>query len=1151
MLSLNPLISRCLLVAVVIVPLLAATLWVTGTVRSHDDHTTTTTSLPATTLSSSTTLFSFAGRTWELHFNTTPFVQVIGKADSWWIAVLIILITCLFVSLFIIRMRQQRLVADVVTRQLRDQLEKSEARWRTVSETGHDGLWEYDFLSGTFSTTQRWHEHLGYVHQELGDTLASWKNILHPDDLALITRLWSDYLAGLTTTLVCEVRLRHQQGTWLTFHIRGQVFRDKLGNPQRLVGSHTDITNLRRLEERLAASEHDYRTTVDNLPVVVFHTNQHGNWTFLNHAWTTLTGVPVKESLGTAFINQIHPEDRSTALAWFADLKSGRISRIVGELRIINRQRTYRWIDIAAHLFPNDPDRIVGSLTDITRRKLADLSTHASEEKLRSLFERSPIGITLSRLDGSLLLVNAAFIALSGRSVEECTQLSHSDFLSVDAQEQEKELLRLLSDTGRFGPFDTTYRQANSSLIAVRINGFLVRDLNGTQLIWRFVEDSSLRIAAEDALRYSRDMAESASRAKSSFLATMSHEIRTPMNGIIGMSRLLSGTVLSREQRDYTEIVRSSADSLLSLLNDILDLSKIEAGRMEIETVAFDLHGTLDDAVALLASRINERELECAVDCEPAMPQFIMGDPVRLRQILLNLISNAVKFTKTGEIIVRATLVHETADNSPQYRIEVRDTGIGIPADMQFNLFQPFSQIDNSTTRTHGGTGLGLAICRQLVTLMGGSISFKSEVGSGSIFTVLLPLQRAPENTSPLTQTISTSLKSTKLPIHLCHESPNVLAALGHLATHVGFLPTPHLAHEKWPITCSEQEIVFVDGDCDFSPSYCHKLIQKNIRVIVMTRNLSLWHSFGNIITLAKPVRLSRLAELLHRLTGQNPQERTSLPGMPVSPQRRGKILIVEDNEINRKVVSSMLDRLGFDTEVAGNGNECLIMLENSLKTGRRYVLVLMDCQMPVMDGYTATSAWRSRELQDPVLGHLPIVALTANVFASDRQRCLAVGMDDFLAKPLIFEDLVQVIDRLLPQHPHTISTPMISVYAPSSATELFDSAPLQRLRSATGDPHIMREITNLFSADAKIQLADLQRLCAENNNPQLARAAHKFKGACLTVGLRGCAQLCDLLEQQALSNEAVQISCAELTAHYPLALAALEQAVSTTNMNQ
>ncbi len=1102
-----------------------------------ENHVAISTSLKKTDTQKVTSIITFAEREWEFHLQPHA-TWAIPTYTQPWMALFVGFILCAFFLTLLTLLHKQRVLAENTARSRGNELAKSEARWQTAHETFNDGIWEYDFITKKLHVTQRWITLLGISQEEIDYASEYWYNYIHPDDQAKLQLLWLQLYNKETEKMVCDLRLRKKDNSYLIVNFRGRIQYDAEGNKICFIGSHTDITAQKLAEEKLHASETGYRNTVDNLPVVVFHLDQDSNWTFLNQAWSTLTGVPIEESLSTPFTDQIHPDDRATAAQWFTDLKSGKVTKVIGELRFLKRLRTFRWVDFSAHILPSDPNQIVGSLTDITRRKMADLSIHASEEKLRSLFERSPIGIALSRFDGSFLLVNTAFIQITGRTAEECTQLSHTHLLPQEALSLENECINALNKEGRFGPFDTTYRQKDGTLIPVRVNGLIIRDINGTQLIWRFVENSTLHIAAEDALRQARDVAESANRAKSAFLATMSHEIRTPMNGILGMTRLLSNSPLSKEQNEYVEIVRSSAESLLSLLNDILDLSKIEAGRMELEAIPFAIRNTIDDSVALLASRINEQELECMVDCHPDVPTRIMGDPVRLRQVLLNILSNAVKFTKHGEIIITASKVSEK-----YYQISISDTGIGIAPTIQQGLFQAFAQGDNSTTRIHGGSGLGLAICRQLISLMGGTITLDSKEGHGSTFTIVLPLAESAADSS-----INMTLHQRGL--YLFHTSEAICRCFTHLAQ---FHNIPfHVCDlsQSAAAKFSPQSVIMLDGDNSEAKSLYHLLKQQRLTIMVLTRHLSQWQEFHDIHVIAKPLRIARFYQNYLKVTGLTsdvPQTTYDI-NAPITP-RDENVLIIDDNIINSRVVAAMLKRLGYMSDIADNGQAGLDKLEESIQKNQPYLFVLMDCQMPIMDGFTTTRLWREREKSQNTYQHLPIVALTANVFSSDRDSCLAAGMDDFLSKPLLFENLIAIIERVeLLANKAEIQSIISDPQSTTSAqdVQMFDPAPLQHLLAGTGDVTIIREVAGIFKNDAMEQLQVILKLYEQKDYIHLARAAHKFKGACLTVGLLQCASICELLDQKAhaADSNAITILISQLRSCFPTALETLEKAV-------
>ncbi|MBA3699610.1 MAG: PAS domain S-box protein [Planctomycetes bacterium] len=1078
--------------------------------------------------------FTFAGRTWEITLRAVS-IHHHGNSRSWMALaiglVLSVLLTALLTSL---QTRRERAESTVARQSMA--LHHSEDRWRTAIETLNDGFWELDLRTGAMLVSRRWQEHLGYQDGEIAPTRDGWRELVHPDERTATAQALADHLAGRTPLLSYDVRMRHRDGTWHWVHVRGRVRQDDHGLPVQVLGSNSDITVAKRIAEQLAASEASYRAVVDHLSLVVFRCDTTGRITFLNPSWVDLTGTPIESALGQPLPSFFHPEDRPQAAALFLTHDSTRRGRI--ELRVLNRTRTYRWAEIELRRLADGGEGFTGTFTDVTRRKLADLSIRASEEKLRSLFELSPLGIALCRMDGSLLQVNQAYCDIIGYTAEECLRLTYWDITPQEHEAGEREQLRWLTDAGRYGPYQKTYRRKDGRLVPVLLNGILIRDINGTQLIWSFVEDITPRQAAEDALRHSRDAAESASRAKSEFLATMSHEIRTPMNGIIGMSRLLLGTTLNPEQREFTEIVRSSADNLLNLLNDILDLSKIEAGRLELEAIPFALRSTIDDVVGLMAGRIVERRLECVVDCDPTLEPRVVGDPVRLRQVLLNLVSNAVKFTRAGEVVVRVR-----CNGDGRMRFDISDTGIGIAPEVRQGLFTAFSQADSSTTRQYGGTGLGLAICKHLIDLMGGDISLESTPGVGSTFTVLLPLKR--------TADIAPTDPPLAGAVVLQHGSPAVREALANLAKYLGLdALTVSAPGDIMPAISELQAVVVLDGDQEGAGELVRELTtrQPTIPVVVMTRMPPAWDGRPGIIPLAKPVRTSRLADAVAQAQGRPRSVRPAalLTGAP--PVRRGQtVLVVEDNPINERVAVAMLQRIGFDTVTAHNGVEALRAMERA-SDDKPFVLVLMDCQMPVMDGYTVTSEWRTRERSGALTGHLPIVALTANAFDADRQRCLAIGMDDFLAKPLQVEELMAVLARILPKDspPLPDGSEVMTITPPMGSVVVFDPTPLRRLRSATGETSIIGEVAELFRVDATAQLTELHRLAADGDTVRLARAAHKFKGACLTVGLNACGGLAEVIDHLAVTGdlESARQALAELERQFPSALLRLEDVV-------
>ncbi|MEI6422094.1 MAG: response regulator, partial [Lentisphaerota bacterium] len=945
-------------------------------------------------------------------------------------------------------------------------------------------------------------------------------------------------------------------------NIRAQaiVQRDAAGHPLHMIGTNWDISAQKQAEEALRDSETRMRAITNSAHDAILMMDSEGLILYWNPAAERILGYTNTEAIGQNLHALLAPVRYHTAhhaaFPLFKQMGTGdAIGRIL-DVAAIRKDRKEILVQLSlSAIHTNGAWHAVGIIRDITERKLEEELLNSSKTKLEMALQAAVMGVWQFNILEDKRIFDNQVCSLLGLNPAKFGGTAAEFFAAMHPDDREKLKVSLAQSIEREDvPYAPEYRVVwpNGSIHHICARGRISRDDMGRALmingvLWDITERKHMEETLQETNRQfeaATAHAVQANAAKSDFLANMSHEIRTPMNGVIGMTGLLLDTALDDEQRMFAETVRASGEALLTIINDILDFSKIEAGKLELEMLEFDLCAILDDFAASMALQVQKKGLEFICAIAPDVPVHLCGDPGRLRQLLVNLAGNALKFTQTGEIAVRVSLISEN-DSEVLLRFSVTDTGIGIPADKKDSLFQKFTQVDSSTTRKYGGTGLGLAISKQIAGLMGGEIGVESPApspctsggGAGSEFwfTARFVKQSGGQHdlSSPPTDIYSTRILvvdnnasnrevlKTQLRVWgvRSEEVPDGPAALQ-------ILREAQDAGDPFKAAILDMDMPGMDG---VTLAYAIKADAKlrNIHLVLLSSvgqrdDIRKMKEIGFSSYLNKPVRQSELfASLTAVLAGQNIWQASSASvlrakkGLVIN-QMTGHILLAEDSITNQEVAVGLLKKFGLSVDVVVNGAEAVRALETV-----PYDLVLMDVQMPVMDGLAA--ARRIRDPRSSVKNHqIPVIAMTAGAIQGDREQCLKAGMNDYVTKPILPHKLAGALDKWLPKDKAEGGNEKVDSELPSSLpihpSPIFDRTGMMTL--FTNDADLLRTVAKSFLQNIPQQITTLKGYLETGDTFDVGRIAHSIKGASANVCGEALCKMAAEMEKAAMSGD-------------------------------
>lgn len=971
-------------------------------------------------------------------------------------------------------------------------------RFELAVNGSSDGIWDWDVQSKIFYMSETFKAQIGYTDAELPNTIDSLYSNFHPDDISRVKQEFDDYLIRHNGTFCdIEFRLRHKDGSYRWIRSRSKAIRGGDGSILRMAGSHTDITERRQLEAKVAMSELNFRTFYESIGDLIFITDMDGAVLEANPAVFSCLGFDSFQIIGSKFIYLHETSLQSEALRLFSDAIKGKRANYSIPLQSKAGQQIPVETRISLGQWNAQPC-VFAVCKDMRNEE-------ESQQRFNVIFESNPALMAISSLSLEMITVNESFRKLTGYSDEELLGKRPSELSLFAENELQNRAVATIFKEKRVSNVEMKLRTKQGDLITVLYSGEILHS-KGLKYYLSVMVDITAQKEAEA-------VAVKASQAKTEFLANMSHEIRTPLNGVIGFTELMKNTALTQIQAQYIENANVSAHSLLSIINDILDLSKIEAGKIELDIISADIIELAENAIEIVKLQANRKNLELLLNICPDVPRYADIDPQRFRQVLVNLLSNAVKFTEHGEVELKLDFQPEGHEKGI-FTVQVRDTGIGISDEQRPKLFRAFSQGDTSTTRKYGGTGLGLVISNLIAEKMGTHIELESTYGVGSIFTI-----RFCTACKGVGDAVSYTLPHINKVLIIDDNANNrmILArnltawGVDSICCESGVEALSIIEMYRFDVLIVDQQMPVQDG-LETIRLIKLKLPEHVSPVILLYSSADdeairmRCAELGVRFSLVKPVKAQDLYSFLNNIRANEPLPIKQPVSKPVAPSslislNPYTILIAEDVALNMVLVSAMIKQLLPNAEIVSvyNGQEaCDYLLRSSAD------LVFMDIQMPVLDGMGASMKIRENEADSGF--HVPIVALSAGVLLEEKAKCQAAGMDDFLAKPLELKPLSDIIRKYLQADVYESEQ-----QSKSDQTLSFNE---DSLMVRIGNDRAMYTMLMESAKGIAVIISSLAQAISENNAEKIEAEAHKIKGAALNLSFNKLARIAKYIEE-------------------------------------